>query len=121
MSFQNAKRKDKILNGSQEGKLDSLWKSSLLIKMSSTGHKLTTEKYHQRKKKVTNLESFTQPNSLTWEGKIKISFLDMQRLRKFTIYESFLKKLLKNSVQQDREWIQDKDVGYRNNGEHINQ
>lgn len=41
----------------------------------------------------------------------------MQRLRKFTTYESFLKNLLKNTVQQT-EWIQD-EVGYKNNGGEI--
>lgn len=52
----------------------------------------------------------------------------MQKLRKFTTYESFLKKkktkkLPKNTVQQeqDREWIQDEEVGCRTIGEQKNQ
>lgn len=60
-----------------------------------------------------NQEFLTQPKSLMWEDKIKIYIFRYAKAESLlTTYESFLKNLLENTVQEDKEWIQDEwDIG----------
>lgn len=60
-----------------------------------------------------NQEFLTQPKSLMWEDKIKICIFRYAKAESLlTTYESFLKNLLENTVQEDKEWIQDEwDIG----------